>query len=97
MIFCGRKQEISVRKKKSNVERRGCRERSFNFSLRSMDIGWSSFDGPRFKVGVLGEGFARKVREVESYGFRKCSLNFLGSLLTLQEVEILRTLVYFPF
>ena len=23
-----------------------------------MKIGWSSFDGPRFKVEVLGEGYA---------------------------------------
>ena len=70
-----------------------------------MKIGWSSFNGPRFKVGVLGEGYAwipktlsfvRKVQEVESFGFRKCSRNFLGSLLILQEVEILHTLVYFP-
>ena len=38
-------------------EKRGCRERSFNFSLRSTKIGWSSFDGPMFKVGVLGEGY----------------------------------------
>ena len=35
------------------------------------------------------QGFAQKVREVESFGFRKCSRNFLGSLLTLQEVRIL--------
>ena len=40
------------------VEKRGCRERSSNFSLRSTKIGWSSSDRPRFKVGVLGEGYA---------------------------------------
>ena len=39
-------------------EKRGCRERSSNFSLQSTKIEWSSFDGPRFKVGVLGEGYA---------------------------------------
>ena len=91
---------------KSNVEKRGCREKNFNFSLRSMEIRWSSSDGQRFKVGVLGEGytwipktpgFARKVREVKSFGFRKCSRNFIGSLLTLQEVGIISNLVYFPF
>ena len=41
------------------------------------------------------QGFVRKVREVEIFRFRKCSRNFLGSLLTLQEVEILPTLVIF--
>ena len=41
--------------------------------------------------------FALKVREVESFGFRKCLRNFLMSLLELQEVGILPTLVYFPF
>ena len=69
-------------------------------------IGWSSSDGPRFKIGVLGEdyvwipetpSFMRKVREVENFGFRKCSRNFLWSLLKLEEVDILLTLAYFPF
>ena len=31
---------------------------SSNFSLRSMEIGWSSSDRPRFKVRVLDEGYA---------------------------------------
>ena len=39
-------------------EKRGCRERSSNFSLRSTKIGWSSSDGLRFKVEVLCEGYA---------------------------------------
>ena len=43
------------------------------------------------------QGFTHKVWEVESFRFGKCSWNFLGSLLTLQEVGILPTLVYFPF
>ena len=43
------------------------------------------------------QGFEREVREVESFGFKKCLYDFLGALLTLQEVEILPTLVYFPF
>ena len=38
--------------------KRGCRERSSNFSLRSMKIGWSSSDGPRVKIRVLDEGYA---------------------------------------
>ena len=42
-------------------------------------------------------GFAGEVREVESFRFRKCLWDFLGALLTLQEVGILSTLVYFPF
>ena len=41
------------------------------------------------------QGFAWKVWEVESFGFKKCSWNFLGLLLTLQEVGKLPTLVYF--
>ena len=41
------------------------------------------------------QGFARKVRKVESFGFKKCSQNFLGSLLTLRDVGILPTLVIF--
>ena len=41
------------------------------------------------------QGFARKLREVKSFGLRKCSQNFLRSLLMLQEVGILPTLVIF--
>ena len=39
------------------------------------------------------QGFARKVWEVKSFGFRKCSQNFLGSFFTLQEVGFSPTLV----
>ena len=39
-------------------EKKGCRERKSNFSLRSTKIGWWSSDGPRFKVRVLGQGYA---------------------------------------
>ena len=39
-------------------EKRGSREKSSNFSLRSIKIGWLSSNGSRFKVGVLGEGYA---------------------------------------
>ena len=39
-------------------ERRGEREvKSFSFSLQSTETRWTSFDGPRLKVGVLGEGY----------------------------------------
>ena len=34
------------------------REKISTFSLQSTEIRWSSFDGPRFKVVVLGEGYA---------------------------------------
>ena len=37
------------------------------------------------------QGFVRKVRGVERFGFMKCSRDFLGSLLTLQEVGNLPT------
>ena len=35
------------------------------------------------------QGFSWEVREVESFGFRKCPRDFLGALLMLQEVGIL--------
>ena len=41
------------------------------------------------------QGFSLKVREVESFEFKKCSRNFLRTLLTLQDVGILSTLVIF--
>ena len=37
-------------------EKRECRERSSNFSLRSTELEWSSRIRPRLKVGVLVEG-----------------------------------------
>ena len=49
----GGKMDQAVREEKI-----GCRERSSNFSLRSTEIGWSYSDRPRFKVGVLDEGYA---------------------------------------
>ena len=33
------------------------REKISTFPLRSTEIGWSSSDKPRFKVGVLGESY----------------------------------------
>ena len=73
----------------------------FSFSLQSIEIGWSSSDGPRFKDGVLGESYtwipetpsAWKVWEVESFGLKKCLQNILWSLLTLQEVGFSSTIV----
>ena len=84
------------------------KEKISTFSLRSTKIEWSSSDGPRFKFEVLDEGYAwtrnskfckgfvLKVRGVKSFGFKKCSRDFLRSLLTLQEVGNLPTKVYFP-
>ena len=42
------------------------------------------------------QGFTQEVRGVESFGFKKCPWDFLGSLLTLQEVGNLPTRAYFP-
>ena len=52
--FWGRKDKISSLVVRVREEKRECTERSSNFSLRSTKIEWSSFDGPRFKVRVLG-------------------------------------------
>ena len=43
------------------------------------------------------QGFAREVREIESFKFKKFPRDLLVVLLTLQEVGILPSLVYFPF
>ena len=56
-------------------EKRGCRERNSNFSLRSTKIEWSSSDGLRFKIRVLGEGYAW-IPETPS--FAKVSLGRFG-------------------
>ena len=37
-------------------EKRECKERSSNFSLRSTELEWPSRVGPRLKVGVLVKG-----------------------------------------
>ena len=60
MIFLGRKRPDfwSGLVMRVREEKKGCRERSSNFSLRSTEIGRSFSDGPRFKVGVLGKGYA---------------------------------------
>ena len=42
------------------------------------------------------QGFMWKVRGVESFGFKKCSRDFLWSLLMLQEVGSLPNQAYFP-
>ena len=54
-----REEENSFLFREKGVVRREVREREkiFTFSLRSTDIGWLSSDGPRFKVGVFGEGY----------------------------------------
>ena len=66
-------------------EKRGCGEKSSNFSLRSTEIGWSSSDRPRFKVGVLSEGNAL-IPETPSFAkvsrrrFEKSKALSLGSI-----------------
>ena len=65
-------------------EKRGCRERSSNFSLRSMELGWSSRIRTRLKVGVLIEGnawtpnqeFLSEIRAESSGG---CGFRAFGS------------------
>ena len=46
-------QNVRVRE-----EKRRCRERNFDLSLKSMEFGWLSRFEPRLKVGVLVEGNA---------------------------------------
>ena len=72
---------VLVRREK----KRGCRERSFNFSLRFTKIMWSSSDGPRFKVGVLDEGYAwipetPSFTKVSRRRFGKSETSGLGSV-----------------
>ena len=43
------------------------RERNFDFSLRSTELGWSSRIRPRLKVGVLSKGYAW-IPETLSFG-----------------------------
>ena len=51
----GKKKEISA-EKKTNKQREG-KERSSNFSLQSMEFGYSVFIGPRTKAHLLDEGY----------------------------------------
>ena len=44
-------------KKKEKREKRERGERSSNFSLRSTEIGWSVFVGPRTKDHLLDKGY----------------------------------------
>ena len=80
------------------------RERTQSFSLRSMELHWSVFVGPRTKVHRIYERYAlvprirdfskdpRKEMEIEVIGFRKLPTRSF----TLQEVGILPTLVLVP-
>ena len=72
-------------------EKRWCRETSSNSSLRSTEIGWSSSNGPRFKVGVLGKGYAWMLEtlsfaKVSSGRFGKSKASGLGSVRELPRV-----------
>ena len=58
---------------------------SSNFSLRSKEIGWSEFIGPRAKVHLLDEGYAwvlktRDFVEDSSEEFGKLKVSSLGSV-----------------
>ena len=67
-------------------ERRREREgESSNFSLRSMEIRWSEFVGPRTKVHLLNEGYvwvpkAQDYSEDSSEEFGKSKVSGLGSV-----------------
>ena len=71
-------------------ERRRERERerggeSSNFSLRSMEIRWSEFVGPRTKVLLLNEGYvwvpkARDYSKDSSEEFGKSKVSGFGSV-----------------
>ena len=82
--FWGRKYQISCLVMRVRKEKRGCRERSSNFSLRSTKIRWSSSDKPRFKVGVLDKGYTW-IPETPSFAkvsrgrFGKSKASSLGS------------------
>ena len=58
---------------------------SSNFSLRSMEIDWSEFVGPRTKVHLLDEGYVwvpktRDFVEDSSEEFGKSKVSGLGSV-----------------
>ena len=53
------------------VWRRKVRERNYDFSLRSTELGWSSRVGPRLKVRVLGEGYVW-IKETPSFAKVSC-------------------------
>ena len=58
-----------------HVLRRKVRERNSDFSLRYKELGWSYRNGPRLKVGVLGEGYAWIT---ETWSFAKVSRKKFG-------------------
>ena len=73
-----------------------------------MKVGWSSSDGLRFKIGVLGEGYAwipetpiftkvSRGRSGKSKVSGSGSVRGTSSIRTLQEVGILPTLVIFHY
>ena len=68
--------------------RRKVRERNSEFSLRSMELGWSSSVGPRIKVGVLGEGY---VWIPEPSSFSKVSRRRFGESKASREQYHTRT------
>ena len=69
-------------------EKRGCRKKSSNFSLRSTNTRWSSSDRPRFKVDVLSEGY---VWIPETPSFTKVSHGRFGKSKALGSRSVRRT------
>ena len=74
-------------------------EKFSTFSLRSTEIGWSSSDGPRFKVGVLNEGYAwlpetPSFSKVSHGRFEESKASGLGSVREM--LRLFRMLKLFP-
>ena len=79
--------------------------RAPSFSLRSTELCWSNFDGPRTKVHRINKGYTwvprmrdfvkdprKEILEIEVVGLRRLPTRSF----TLKEGGILPTLVYFP-
>ena len=85
-FFLAVREEKRERHTQRQREREREREReSSNFSLRSTEIGWSEFVGPRMKVHLLDEGYAwvLKTRDFAkdlSKEFGKSKVLSLGSV-----------------
>ena len=95
----GKQKGKRKKKKKTGEEDREERERGerdSTFSLRSMELGWSSRVGLRFKVGVRGEDY---VWISETPSFIKVRTRGLGSRrLRVREVfaELPRVVAHAP-
>ena len=102
----GKKPIFFLQNVRVREEKRRCRERSYDLSLRSTELRWSSCVGPRIKVRVLIEGNAWTpkpgvfIGDLSGKFRRPWVLSFRGlrkASSSLQEVGNLPTRVYFPF